>query len=167
MNLTLALQFLRSKSEVALSQEWEGWLTWNERGLSWSFITLTVTMTFEWPCWSECIYQMVIGVTSDFGVISTHLVIPSAQRSCWGGILVSLRLSVRPSVRPSHIPCPLCSAYSFGWIHFIFVHLIKQLQKVCRVWSFLQNFKICIFDNFLKFVTLTLSCFDLGSDVNH
>ena len=37
------------------------------------------------------------------------------------------------SVRPSRIPCPLCSAYSFGWIHFIFIHLIKQLQKVCRV----------------------------------
>ena len=28
--------------------------------------------------------------------------------------------SVRPSVRPSRIPCPLCSFYSSGWIHFIF-----------------------------------------------
>ena len=46
-----------------------------------------------------------------------------------GGILVSLRLSVRPS----RIPGPLCSTYSSGWIHFIFIHLIKQLQKVCRV----------------------------------
>ena len=36
------------------------------------------------------------------------------------------------SVRPS-VPCPLCNAYSSGWIHFIFIHLIKQLQKVCRV----------------------------------
>ena len=35
--------------------------------------------------------------------------------------------SVRLSVRPSCIPCPLCSAYSSGWIHFIFIHLIKQL----------------------------------------
>ena len=59
-----------------------------------------------------------------------------------GGILVSLRPSVRPSARPSRIPCPLCSAYSSGWIHFIFIHLIKQLHKVCRVLSFLQNFKI-------------------------
>ena len=58
--------------------------------------------------------------------------IPPAQQSCWGGgggILVSLC----PSVRPSRIPCPLCSTYSFGWIHFIFIHLIKQLQEVCRV----------------------------------
>ena len=41
--------------------------------------------------------------------------------------------SVRPSIRPSRIPCLLCSAYSSGWIHFIFVHLIKQLQSVCCV----------------------------------
>ena len=45
------------------------------------------------------------------------------------GILVSLR----PSVRPSRIPCSLCSTYSSGWIHFILIHLIKRLQKVCRV----------------------------------
>ena len=75
--------------------------------------------------------------------------------------------SVRLSARPSRIPCPLCSTYSSGWIHFIFIHLIKQLQKVCRISSFLQNVKIWIFGNFLKFVTLTLSCFDLGSDVKH
>ena len=59
--------------------------------------------------------------------------------------------SIRPSVRllpvqtciiwwvvhtercQSHIPCLLCSAYSYGWIHFIFIHLIQQLQKVCCV----------------------------------
>ena len=66
-----------------------------------------------------------------------------------GGILVSLRPSVRPSVPcPSRIPCPLCSFYSSGWIHFIFIHLIKQLQRVCRVLSFLQNFKIWNVGNF-------------------
>ena len=37
--------------------------------------------------------------------------------------------AVCPSVPLSRIPCPLCSAYSSGWIHFIFIHLIKQLQK--------------------------------------
>ena len=41
--------------------------------------------------------------------------------------------SVCPSVCPYRIPCPLCSAYSFSWIHFIFIHLIKQLQEVCWV----------------------------------
>ena len=85
-----------------------------------------------------------------------------------GGILVSLRPSICPASVPcpSRITCPLCSAYSSGWIHFIFTHLIKQLPKVCLVSSFLQNYKIEIFGNFLKYVTLT-SCFDSGSDVNH
>ena len=102
----------------------------------------------------------------------SHLLYPPHNEVVGGGILVSLRPSVCPSVRPSvprpsRIPCPLCSFYSSGWIHFIFLHLIKQLQKVCPVQSFLQNFKIWNFGNFLKSVTLTLCCFDLGSDVNH
>ena len=64
--------------------------------------------------------------------------------------------SVCPSVRPSRIQCPLCSAYSSGWIHFIFIHLVKQLQKegvLCvQFFAKLQNlnfwqfFKICDFD---------------------
>ena len=62
------------------------------------------------------------------------VIIPPPHNEVVGGcILVSLRLSVRLSVRPSRIPFPLCSAYSFGWIHFIFIHLIKPLQKVCHV----------------------------------
>ena len=49
--------------------------------------------------------------------------------------------SVRLSVSLSRIPCPLCSTYSFGWIHFIFIHLMKQLQKVSCVYSFLKKFQ--------------------------
>ena len=56
------------------------------------------------------------------------------------GILVSLapsvRPSVRPSARPSRIRCSLCSTYSSGWIHFILIHLIEQLQEVRRVQNF-------------------------------
>ena len=77
------------------------------------------------------------------------------QQSCWG---VYWFHSVCPSIRPSRILCLLCSAYSSGWIHFIFTHLIKQPQKVCRVLSFSQNLKIWNFGNFSKFVTLTSSC---------
>ena len=104
-----------------------------------------------------------IYVVDDYTLLFLHsitIIIPSAQRSFWG-ILVS----IRPSVCPSRIPCQLCSSYSFSWIHFICIHIIKQLQKVCRVKSFLQNLRR--FRKFLKFVTLTLSCSDLGSDVNH
>ena len=75
-----------------------------------------------------------------------------AQWSCWG---VYWFHSVRRSVHPSRIPCPLCSACSSGWIHFIFIYLIKQLQKVCmckvsgkifKNLNFWQFFKICNFD---------------------
>ena len=110
-----------------------------------------------------------VGSTSHLWWSCVILLYPRTTKLLGGytGFTLSVRPSVRLSVHPSRIPCPLCSRCSFGWIHFIFTHLIKQLQKVCRVWSFLQNFKICIFGNFFKFVTLTLSCFHLGSDVNH
>ena len=60
------------------------------------------------------------------------------QPSCWGwggGYIgfTSVCLSVPSSINLSHIPCPLCSAYSSGWIHFIFLHIIKQFEKVCCV----------------------------------
>ena len=55
------------------------------------------------------------------------IIIPPTQQSCWRGILVSLR----PSVCPSHTPCPLCSAASFGWIHFIFTHLMSINFREC------------------------------------
>ena len=62
------------------------------------------------------------------------VITPPEQRSCWRVYWFhSVRLSVPLSVRPSRIPCPLCSSYSSGWIHFIFIHVIKQLQKVCHV----------------------------------
>ena len=56
--------------------------------------------------------------------------------------------SSRPSVRPTSCVRSV-APNSSGWIHFIFIHLIKQLQKVCHVESVLQNFKIEIFGNFL------------------
>ena len=46
-------------------------------------------------------------------------------------------------------------------IHFIFTHVIK----VCRVWSF-DNIKNWTCGKFFEFVILTLSCFDLGSNMN-
>ena len=39
----LGLGLARSKFEIALSQEWDGCLTWNERDLSRTFMTITVT----------------------------------------------------------------------------------------------------------------------------
>ena len=39
----LDLGVSRSKSEIALSQEWDGRLTWNEKDVSHSFMTMILT----------------------------------------------------------------------------------------------------------------------------
>ena len=39
----LDLGVSRSESEIALSQEWGGWLTWNEKDLSNPFMTIILT----------------------------------------------------------------------------------------------------------------------------
>ena len=53
------------------------------------------------------------------------------------GFALSVCPSVRPSVHPSvhrgTESCPLWIFYNTHQIHFIFTHLIKQLQKVCYV----------------------------------
>ena len=66
-----------------------------------------------------------------------------------GGILVSLRPSVRlsicPSVSTSHIQ------YSSGWIHFIFIILSSNFKRCvackvsCKISNFWQSFKTCNF----------------------
>ena len=89
-------------------------------GVQGSYIELLYPYTYEILWHVECkklgkiftcpTYELL----SNFVVISdvyrsfipnkTTLIIPPAQRSCWGGILVSLRPSVRPSVCPSVRP---------------------------------------------------------------
>ena len=94
----------------------------------------------------------------------TYIYTPHFSEVERGGILVSRR----PSVCPWTESCPLRNFHNDSWIHFIFTHLIKQLMKRCRVYRvffFLQNSKIRIFGKFFKLVTLTSSCFDLGSEM--
>ena len=77
----------------------------------------------------------------------------------WRGVnwchLVSL--STRWSARLWTESCPLCIFHNTSQIHFIFTHHINQLQKVCRVLSHVQNYKIQNFVKFFKFATFTLS----------
>ena len=51
-------------------------------------------------------------------------------------------LSICPSVPLWTESYPLCIFNNTHRIHFIFAHLIKQLQKVCRVWCLFKNSKI-------------------------
>ena len=42
-DLDLGVEISRSESEIALSQEWDGWLTWNETDVSHPFMTMILT----------------------------------------------------------------------------------------------------------------------------
>ena len=87
-------------------------------------------------------------------------------------------LSVCPSIHLSLCPtfclsvchvhlwmesCQLGIINNAHWIHYIYIYIIKQLQKVCcKVFC-----KISRFDVLAKFSNLlTLSCFDLGLNMN-
>ena len=111
------------------------------------------------------------------------LIIAPAQQSCWGGILVSLRPSIRlipphttkllggilvSLVRPSiclsvclsRILCWLCSTFSSGWILFIFIILSSNFRR-CKVSCKFQNLIFLpIFQN-LKFWLCLVLTWDL------
>ena len=116
----------------------------------------------QFPCCFGNPYKIINCYFSFVSTASLRLLYPRTTKLL-GGILVSLR----PSVRPSRIPCPLCNTYSSGWI-FSYSHILSSNFRRCDLGK--VSCKISIFEFltfFFKFVTLTLSCFDLGSDVNH
>ena len=59
---------------------------------------------------------------------------------------------VRPSVRPSvdGIISALYLQHSLDLQYFVFIHLIRQLQKVCCMLSLMQKSKIEVLSNFLN-----------------
>ena len=79
-----------------------------------------------------------------------------------GGILVSLHLSVRPSFRPaSHVgsvaPTVLVGSISYSCI------LSRHFRRCVTYKSSSKISKFVFLAIFLTFVTLIVSCFDLGS----
>ena len=85
---------------------------------------------------------------------------PSAKLK--GGILVSPCLSVCLSVYLWTESCPLCIFNNTRPIHFIFCTSYQATSKVLHV-KLVSKLKF--FGKFFKFVTLTLSSFDLRSDM--
>ena len=91
------------------------------------------------------------------------------QRSWKWGILISPCLSVRPSVchtvRPS-VPHPVSALLRLQfWLDPF--HIYTSYQEGVSLVKFIAKLQNLNFVNFFKFVTLTLSCLDFGSDVNH
>ena len=75
----------------------------------------------------------------------------------------SVRPSVHPSIRPASHVHSVAPTVLLGSISYLYI-LPSNLWRcvACKV-----SCKILIFGNFFKCVTLTLSYFDLGSEVNH
>ena len=94
-----------------------------------------------------------------------------AQRSCWGGILVSLHPSVCPSVCPSVRPVSRIRSVAptvlVGSISYLYILLSNFLKGVSRVkflakfknLYFWQFFKICNFDFVLLLLIRPLGTF--------
>ena len=66
------VEISRPKSEIALLQEWYGRITWNEKYVSHSFMTMILT-SVTMVGW--VMYRIVTGVTSDVSVPWTYLVL--------------------------------------------------------------------------------------------
>ena len=64
-------QEFQGQSEIALSQEWVGRLTWNETDVSHSIMTMTLTSVTMVGGRTD---QIMNRVTSDVGMSSAHLV---------------------------------------------------------------------------------------------
>ena len=78
----------------------------------------------------------------------------------FGGILVTLRTSVCPSVRPASRVCSVAPTVLVWSISYLCI-LLSNLRRcvTCKVSCSILKFE---FLQFLKFITLTLFCFDFG-----
>ena len=117
---------------------------------------------------------LLVYVLHDGYFILKYIIILPRTTKLFGDILVSLHPSVRPSVRTSSCQsiCPTSRVHSVaptvlvGSTSDSYI-LSSNFRRcaACKVYCKIEKFELLAF--FFKFVTLTLSCFDLGSDVNH
>ena len=97
-------------------------------------LNFTFNLSFILSIW---IVRFSLGHPENFPLLIYHnYTLRSKKLEGWVGILVS----PCPSVHLWTESCPLCIFCNTRRIHFIFTHLIKQLQKVCRVGDFVFCF---------------------------
>ena len=97
---------------------------------------------------------------------------PPTQRS-WTGVywFQLIHLSVRPSIYLSVCGQNLVRSVSSTILarSISYLHILSTNFRRCAAWNFFFFFfkiqKFCTFGKFFKFVNLTLSCFDLESNM--
>ena len=119
-----------------------------------------ITETDLGKVWSD--YNMVTFIkdTHRRHSISPHKGKLLYTTNLFGGILVALRTSVCPSVRPASCVCSVAPTVLVWSISYLCI-LLSNLRRcvTCKVSCSILKFE---FLQFLKFVTLTLFCFDFG-----
>ena len=75
-DLDLGVEISRSETEIALSQDWDGWLTWNEKDVSHPFMTMILTsVTMVWWAnvpdsdWGDFRRRRAVDISSWFSVM--------------------------------------------------------------------------------------------------
>ena len=96
-----------------------------------------------------CCLECTVSINHIWSSMGIDIIIPPASTKLKGRY-TAFTLSVCASVRLWTEWCPLCIFNNTCWIHFIFLYLIKQLQKVCCVFCLWQNSNIWILANFLN-----------------
>ena len=147
-DLDLGVEISRSESEIALSQEWDGRLTWNEKDVSHPFMTVILT-SVTMVGWG--MYRIVTGVTSDVGLPSTYLVFITIiylggifwkyvihnmlnPMPNWIGKFDGDALIYKMGCRPSHNPVFIQSVFS---IRLSPHHTsLRTLTRIMLTWDF-------------------------------
>ena len=98
--------------------EWEGRLTLHKGGGSRSFMTMA--MTIWWPRSGVCIYQIVTGMTSVVGVLSTHLVLDDTSLCC----------------PITHVDCAMQQGHSVNWDRSVStLRMLHRMQYSIAFWK--------------------------------
>ena len=121
--MTLTVEF-QGQSEIALYQEWGGWLTWNEKDVSRPFMTM-ILISVIMVGWADVLDSD--RVTSDDGVPSTYLVLKLFH----GMILLSI-----------HWPFWLKNNY-LAWSASVYVIVVFYIPSLTYYYYFYLFFANC------------------------
>ena len=134
------------------------------------FANFCFVITLLWPCYNciESVPSYIYGLAQDCSnsIPNTLELLQSCTKpSIWHVQWSSWGVYWFPAGRPASCVCSVAPKVLVGSISYLCILLSNFRRCVaCKISCKIIKFEFLAI--FLKFVTLTLSCFDLGSDVN-